>query len=81
MWAVAKVALKALTMAAPTADSTVGCWVACSVCSTAGLKAAGSVGCLAHCSAAQMAAKKAELKAPLSVAMTVERKAQSSADT
>ena len=29
MWAVAKVALKALTMAAPTADSMVGCWVAC----------------------------------------------------
>ena len=80
MWVVTKAALKAHTMAAPKADSMVGCWVARSVRPTVDLKAAGSVGCSARCSAAQTAAKKAQLKAPSSVASMVERKAQSSAD-
>ena len=80
MWVVAKAALKARTMAAPKADSMVGCWVACSVRLKADSKAAGWVGCSARCSAAQTAAKKAELKAPSSVAMSVDWKAQSSAD-
>ena len=80
IWVEMKAALKALTMAAPTADSMVGCWVACSVRLKADSKAAGWVGCSARCSAAQTAAKKAELKAPSSVASMVERKAQSSAD-
>ena len=80
MWVVTKAALKARTMAAPKADSMVGCWVVRSVRSTVDLKAAGWVGCLAHCSAAQTAAKKAELKAPSSVAMSVDWKARSSAD-
>ena len=80
MWVVTKAALKAHTMVALKVGSMVGCWVAHSVPSTAGLKAAGWVGCSARCSAAQTAVKKAELKVPSSVASMVDWKAQSSAD-